>query len=157
MSCAYVHRVASVVSDSLRPSELWTARILCQGGGFSRQEYWSVWDNTGCHILLEHYISCCPSHQLSCVPGAARTLETQVAAPPPHLALTGANPSPPGQPQEHTPVYNPYPEVEIKSQLKPRSSVKEEDLKLSHQLYSCRLNTHNQLGRLCVCGIDKRS
>ena len=30
----------------------------------SRQEYWSVLANTGCHTLLEHYISCCPSHQL---------------------------------------------------------------------------------------------
>ena len=53
---------------------------------------------------------------------------------------------------------NPYPEVEIKSQLKPRGSVtKEEYLKLSHQLYSCRLNTHDQLVRLCVRGIYKRS
>ena len=50
---------------------------------------------------------------------------------------------------------NPYPEVEIKSQFKPRGSVtKEEDPKPSHQLYSCRLN---QLGRLFVCGIYKRS
>ena len=53
---------------------------------------------------------------------------------------------------------NPYPEVEIKSQLKPRGSVtKVEDLKLSHQLYSCRLNTYDQLGRLCVYGIYKRT
>ena len=49
-------------------------------------------------------------------------------------------------------------EVEIKSQLKPRGSVtKEEDPKPSHQLYSCRINPHNQLGRLCVCEIYKRS
>ena len=45
---------------------------------------------------LEHYISCCPSHQFPWVPGAARTPVTQAAAPPPHLALTGANPNPPG-------------------------------------------------------------
>ena len=32
--------------------------------GFSRQEYWSILANTGFHILLEVYISCCPSHQL---------------------------------------------------------------------------------------------
>ena len=32
--------------------------------GFSRQEYWSVLTNTGCHTLLEHYISCCPTLQL---------------------------------------------------------------------------------------------
>ena len=44
---------------------LWT--VACQAslpGGFSRQEYWSVLANTGCHTLLEHYISCCPSRQL---------------------------------------------------------------------------------------------
>ena len=44
---------------------LWT--VACQvslSGGFSRQEYWSVMANTGCHTLLEHCISCCPSHQL---------------------------------------------------------------------------------------------
>ena len=44
---------------------LWTARLLYQGRVFSRQEYWSVLANTGCHTLLEHYISCIPSHQLS--------------------------------------------------------------------------------------------
>ena len=57
--------------------------------GFCRQEYWSIWANTGCHTLLENYISCCPSYQLLWVPGAARTPVTQAAAPPPHLALTG--------------------------------------------------------------------
>ena len=61
---------------------------------------------------------------------------TQAGAPPPHLALTGADPSPPGQPQEQTPVDDPQAEVEIKPELEPRSSVaKEEDPKLSHQLY----------------------
>ena len=60
MSCVYV---TSVVSDSLQPYRLWPARLLCQGRGFSRQEYWGVLANTGCHTLLKHYISCCPSHQ----------------------------------------------------------------------------------------------
>ena len=90
-SCICVRRVASLVSDSLQSYRLWPARLLCQGEGFSRQEYWSVLANTGCHTLLEHYISCCPSHQSPWVPGAARTPATQAAAPPPHLALTGAN------------------------------------------------------------------
>ena len=36
------------------------------------------------------------------------------SCPPPHLALTGANPSPPGQSQEQTPVDDPHAEVEIK-------------------------------------------
>ena len=64
MSCVYAHSITSVVSDSFRPCRLWPARPLCQGGGFSRQEYWSILANTGCHTLLEHYISCCPSRQL---------------------------------------------------------------------------------------------
>jgi len=61
---------------------------------------------------------------------------TQAAAPPPHLALIGAKPSPPGQLQEQTSVEDPHAEVEIKPQLKPRGAVtKEEDPKPSHQLY----------------------
>ena len=43
---------------------LWT--VACQAslsGGFSRQEHWSVLVNTGCHTLLKHCISCCPSRQ----------------------------------------------------------------------------------------------
>ena len=81
---------------------LWT--VACQASlserGFSRQEYWSIVANTGCLTHLEHYICYYPSRQPSRVPGAARTPATQAAAPPPHLALTGANPSLPGQPQE---------------------------------------------------------
>ena len=63
-SCIYMHRVTSVESSSLQPCRLGPARLLCQGGGFSREDYWSVLANTGCHTLLEHYISCHPSHQL---------------------------------------------------------------------------------------------
>ena len=86
----------------------------------------------------------------------ARTPVTQAATPLPHLTLTGVNPSPPGQTQEQTPVDDPHAEVEIKPQLKPRGSVaKEEHPKPSHQLYSCRLNPQDQLGRLY--GIYKRS
>ena len=100
-SCVYVFRVPLVVSEFLQPCRLW---LLCQGGGFSRQEYWSVLANTGCHTLLEHYVSCFPSCQLPLIPGAARAPATQAAAPPSHLALTGAEPSPPGQPQGQTPM-----------------------------------------------------
>ena len=118
------------------PCRLWPARLLCQGGGFSRQEYWCILASTGFHTLLEHYIFCCPSRQLPWAPGAARTPATQAGAPPPHLALTGANPSPPGQPQEQTPLSNPHIEVERKSQLKPRGSMdEEEDPKPFPQLY----------------------
>ena len=51
---------------------------------------------------------------------------TQAVAPP-HLALTGANPSPPGQPQAQTPVDDPHVEVEIKPQWKHRGSVAQEE------------------------------
>ena len=143
---------ASVVSNSLQPYRLWPARILCQGVGLSKQEYWSVLAKAGCHTLLKHYISCCPGRQLPWVPGAARTSATQVAAPPPHLALTGANPSPPWQPQEQTPVDDPHVKVEIKPQLKPRGSVaKEEDPKHSHQLYKLQMkSTWSTRRTLCL-------
>ena len=50
---------------------------------------------------------------------------------------------------------NPHTEVEIKPQLKPRSSVaKEEDPKPAHQA-SCKLNPRDQLSKLCVYGIHK--
>jgi len=74
------------------------------------------------------------------------------------LAITGANPNHPGQPQEQTPVDDPHAEVEIKPQLRPRGSVaKEEDPKPSHQLYKLQINPHDQLGSLCVYGIYKTS
>ena len=132
-------------------------RLLCQGGGFSRQEYWSELANTGCHTLLEHYISCCPSRQLPWVPGAARTPTTQAAAPPPHVVLPGGNPSPPGQPQEQTPVENPHAEMEIKPQLKPRAIVaKEEDPKTSHQLYKLQIkSTRSTKQTFCLWNIYK--
>ena len=153
-SCMYVCRVASVVSDSLQSYRLWPARLLCQGEGFSRQEYWSVLANTGCHTLLERYISCCPSLQSPWVPGAARAPATQAAAtstPGPHRG----NPSPPGQPQEQTPVDDPHAEVEIKPQLKPRGGVtKEEDSKLSHQLYKLQIkSTRSTKQILCLWNI----
>jgi len=67
---------------------------------------------------------------------------TQAAAPPPHLALTGANPSPPGQTQEQSPVNDPHAEVEIKPQLKSRGSMaKEEDSKPSYQLYKLQIKS----------------
>ena len=76
-----------------------------------------------------------PCRQLTWVPGPAKNPETQAAAPPSHLALTGANPSSPGQAQEQTPADDPHAEVEIRPQLKPRGRVaKEEDPKPSHQM-----------------------
>ena len=85
------------------------------------------------------------------MPGAARTPVTQAAAPSSHLALTGANPSPPGQPQKQTPVDDPNVEVEIKPQLKPRGSVAtEEDPKPSHQLYKLQAKS-TQSTRQTMC------
>ena len=53
---------------------------------------------------------------------------------------------------------DPHAEVEIKPQLKPKGSVlKEEDPNLPSGCTSCRLNLYDQLGRLCVYGIYKRS
>ena len=89
---------------SMWTGSLWWCLTLCNlREAFSRQEYWSLLANTGYHTLLEHHISCCPSRQPSPpppVPGVARNPATQAAASPPHLLLTGANPSPTEQPQE---------------------------------------------------------
>ena len=94
MSCIYACRVALILSNSLQTCGLWPARLLCQGVLW--QKYWSVLTNTGCHILLEHYMSRCLSCQLPRVPVAPRTPVTQAALPPPYLAFIGADPSPPG-------------------------------------------------------------
>ena len=52
---------------------------------------------------------------------------------------------------------DPHAEVEIKPQVKPRGSVAEEKgPNFPTSCTSCRLNPHNQLGRLCVYGIYKR-
>ena len=52
---------------------------------------------------------------------------------------------------------DPHTEVEIKPQLKPRGSVAKKTQNLTTSCTSCRLNPHDQLGRLCVYGIYKRS
>ena len=53
---------------------------------------------------------------------------------------------------------DPHAEVETKPQLKPRgNAAKEEDPKSPTSRTSCRLNPHDQLGRLCVYGIYERS
>jgi len=76
---------------------------------------------------------------------------TQAAAPSLHLAPTGANTCPPGQPQEQSPVDDSHVEVKIKPQLKPRGSVvKEEDPKLSHQLYKLQ-NKSTRSTRQTLC------
>ena len=147
-SCVDVCRDASVVSDSLQPCTL-VCQASLSGKGFYRQEYWNILANSGCHTLLEHNISFCPSRQLLWVLGSARSPVTQAAAPPPQLALTGANPSPPGQPPslfhwEQAPVDDPQVEVEIKHNWNPRAvwlSKKTQNLPTIST--SCRLNPHD--------------
>ena len=64
-----------------------------------------------------------------------------MAEPPPHLAFTGADPSPPGQPQEQTLVDNLHAQVEIKPQLKPRGSVTKEEDPKPYQLYKLQIKS----------------
>ena len=139
------HRQKSLAS--MHAGSLWSCPSLCNpvecglpgfylSGGFSRREYWSVLANTGCHTLLEPYISptplstwCC---QKPCDPSSCTT-----STPGPHWGrpkssrvASGANPS--GRPTH----------LEIKAQLKPRGSVaKEEDPKPSHQLYKLQIKS----------------
>ena len=139
----------------LQRCRLWPARLLCQGRRFSRQEYWSVLANTGCHTLLEYCSSCCPSHQLPC---AARTPATQAAAtstPGPHRgkpkssrAGSGANPS--GQPTCRGGNKN-------HNRTPGAVWLREKTQNLPTSCTRCRLNPHDPLGRLCACGIYKRS
>ena len=132
----HTHRVILVQSNSLCPCRLCPARLVCQG--FSRQEYWSVLANTGCHTLLEYWISCCSGHQLPWVPGAARTPENQAAAAPPQLALTGATQVLQGS-LRCKPLWMTHRQWWEKKKTKhswnPGGSVAKEDPKLSHQLY----------------------
>ena len=81
---------------SLSGKRFFQTRILEHIG-----QYWLSFSSRALYFLL-------PSCQLPLVPGAARTPVTQAAAPPLHLALTEASPSPPGQPQEQTPVDDPH-------------------------------------------------
>ena len=60
---ASLHAGSLQSCPTLQPYRLWPAWLLCQGRGFSSQAYWSVLASTGHHTLLEHCISCCPSHQ----------------------------------------------------------------------------------------------
>ena len=98
-SCHRQKSLVSMCTGSLQSCPTLCDAVDCGLPGFSvmeggspGQEYWSVLANAGCHTLLDHYISCCTSHQLPCVPGAARTPAMQTAAPPPYLAFTGGKP-----------------------------------------------------------------
>ena len=62
--------LASMRTGSLRLCPTLCDPVVCGLPGFSVREQGSpdkntsILSSTGCHSLLEHYISCCPSHQL---------------------------------------------------------------------------------------------
>ena len=125
---------------------------------FSRQ-YWSILANTGCHTHLEHYISCCPSCQppLStwCCQNPCNPSSCTTSTPGPHRgkpkpsrAASGANPS-------GCPTCRGGNKTTIETQWAVWLRKKTQNLPTS--CTSCRLNPHNQLGRLCVYGIYKRT
>jgi len=56
----------------------------------------------------------------------------ETAVPTPHPVLTAADPTPPGQPQEQTPVNDPHAQLWIKPKLNSRGrAAKEKDQNLS--------------------------
>ena len=61
-SCIYARRVTQLCLTLCNPVDCGLPGSLSERG-FSRQEYWSILANSGCHTLLEHCISCYPSHQ----------------------------------------------------------------------------------------------
>ena len=106
---------------------------------------------TGCHTLLEHYISCCLSCQLPWVPGAAEFLQlkhlhTSTPGPPwgrPKSARVASGANPRGWPTcrgWH------------KTTIETRGSVaKEEDPKPSHQMYRLQIkSTWSTSQTLCL-------
>ena len=87
--------LASIHAGSLRSCPTLCNPVVCSLPAFSGAcrptlvaiPYWSA--------ILPAALAANPR-----VPGAARTPAAQAAAPPPHLALTGTSPSPPGQLQD---------------------------------------------------------
>ena len=109
--------------------------------GFSRQEYWSVSANTGCHAFYSTVFPAAlasNSPEYLVLPEPLRPKQRHHLRTWPHRA----DPSPPEKSQEQTPVDDPHAEVEIKPELKPKGSVaKEEDPKASHQLYKLQIKS----------------
>ena len=155
-SCIYGHRVTLVMSESLWPCKLWPAKLLCQGEGFSRQEYWSVLANTGCLTLLEHYIFCCPSQQLPWVLVLPEPLEPKQLH---HLHSWLSQ----GQIQvlqdslKSKPQWTTYMQRWKQNHNWNPGAVwlRKKTSNLPTSWTSWRLNLHDQLSRLCVYGICK--
>ena len=116
----YVRRVASAMSDSLQPLDCGLPGFSVGEEGSSSQEYWSILASAGCHTFLELYIPAAlaantPEHLV--LPEPLRPSSCTTSSPGPHRA----NPSPPGQPQEQSPVDDSHAEVEIEPQWKPEA------------------------------------
>ena len=134
-SCVYAGRLGLVLSNSLWPCRLWSARLLCQGVLQARilehiGQYWLPSPSKALYFLLPQPPTplstwCC---QNSCDPTSctASTPGPHWGKPKPSRADSGVNPS-----------GDPHVEVEMEPQLKPRGRVAKEDPKPSHQL--CRL------------------
>ena len=130
---------------------LWT--VACQASLSGRGVLWA-----GILKCIGQYWFPCPSRALYLLLPQPTPLSTwcrqnpcnPAAAPPPHLALSGADPSLPGQPQEQTPV-------DISRGGPGAVWLRKKAQNPPTSWTSYRLNSHNQLGRLCVYGIYKRS
>ena len=130
--------------------------VDCGLPGFSvreqvpRQEHRSVLANPGCRPLPETIFPAAraanPAEHLV-LPEPLRPKQL----PQLHACPHRANPSPPGQPPEQTPVDDPHAEEEIKPQVRPRSSVaEEEDPKPSHQPHKVQVKSA-QSARQTLC------
>ena len=146
-SCHRQKSLASICTGSLQSCPTLCDPVDCSLPGFSVREgvlqarilehigqYWLSYPSRALYFLL-------PWLPTPLSTWCFQNPVTQAAAPSSHLALTGANQSPPRQPQEQTPVDEPHAELEIKPQLKPRGSVAKEDPKLSHQLYRLQIKS----------------
>ena len=128
----------------MHAGSLWSCPALCDlltvacqaslSAEFSRQECWNVLASTGRRFLL-------PSPPAPLRAWCCQSPVAQAAAPPPHPALTGADPGPPGQPQEQTPVDDPRAEGN-KTTIESQGSVaKEGDPKPPRQLYELKIKS----------------
>ena len=145
-SCYGQKSLASTCAGSLQSCPTLCDPVDCGLPGFSvggspgrnTGEYWptlAAIPSRAPHFLLPQLPT--PLRTWSCQnPSDPRSCTT--STPGPHRG----NPSPPGQPQEQTPVGDPHAEVNIRPQLKPRgSAAKEEDPKPPHQLYRLQIKS----------------
>ena len=128
-------------------------------GGSPGQEYWSVLTNAGCHALLEHYI--CPaalaanSPEYLVLPEPLRPKQLH------HLhtwPLQGQTQVLQGSLRSKLQWMTHIQRWKENHNLNPRAVwLRKKTPNLPTSSTSCRLNPHDQLGRLCVCGIYTRA